>query len=119
MHSTSFVVISGLIAIVLLIILITRLKLHPFFALLISSVLLGIVNDIGVTKSVTAFTHGFGGQLSVTGVVIGLGAMLGGTIGPVRRRGQNSRYHYWFQKTRLDAAECRFGFADYWVAKPV
>lgn len=80
MHSTSFVVISGLIAIVLLIILITRLKLHPFFALLISSVLLGIVNDIGVTKSVTAFTHGFGGQLSVTGVVIGLGAMLGGLL---------------------------------------
>jgi GntP family gluconate:H+ symporter len=74
------VVISGLIAIVLLIILITRLKLHPFFALLISSVLLGIVNDIGVTKSVTTFTHGFGGQLSVTGVVIGLGAMLGGLL---------------------------------------
>lgn len=80
MHSTSFVVISGLIAIVLLIILITRLKIHPFFSLLISSIFLGIVNDIGVTKSVTTFTHGFGSQLSVTGVVIGLGAMLGGLL---------------------------------------
>ncbi|EBA4668731.1 gluconate transporter [Salmonella enterica] len=73
-------VISGLVAIVLLIILITRLKIHPFFSLLISSIFLGIVNDIGVTKSVTAFTHGFGSQLSVTGVVIGLGAMLGGLL---------------------------------------
>ncbi|EDS7589846.1 gluconate transporter [Salmonella enterica subsp. diarizonae] len=73
-------VISGLIAIVLLIILITRLKIHPFFSLLISSIFLGIVNDIGVTKSVTTFTHGFGSQLSVTGVVIGLGAMLGGLL---------------------------------------
>lgn len=80
MHSTSFVVISGLVAIVLLIILITRLKIHPFFSLLISSIFLGIVNDIGVTKSVTTFTHGFGSQLSVTGVVIGLGAMLGGLL---------------------------------------
>ncbi|EGG4280403.1 gluconate transporter [Salmonella enterica] len=73
-------VISGLVAIVLLIILITRLKIHPFFSLLISSIFLGIVNDIGVTKSVTTFTHGFGSQLSVTGVVIGLGAMLGGLL---------------------------------------
>ncbi|MEW9208443.1 gluconate:H+ symporter [Citrobacter werkmanii] len=73
-------VISGLVAIVLLIILITRLKIHPFFSLLISSVFLGIANDIGVTKSVTTFTHGFGSQLSVTGVVIGLGAMLGGLL---------------------------------------
>lgn len=80
MHSTSFVVISGLVAIVLLIILITRLKIHLFFSLLISSLFLGIVNDIGVTKSVTTFTHGFGSQLSVTGVVIGLGAMLGGLL---------------------------------------
>lgn len=80
MHSDSFVVVSGLVAIVILIILITRLKLHPFFSLLISSVFLGIVNDIGVTKSVEAFTHGFGSQLSVTGVVIGLGAMLGGLL---------------------------------------
>ncbi|WP_001736960.1 GntT/GntP/DsdX family permease, partial [Salmonella enterica] len=38
------------------------------------------MNDIGVTKSVTTFTHGFGSQLSVTGVVIGLGAMLGGLL---------------------------------------
>ncbi|EAO5055879.1 gluconate transporter [Salmonella enterica] len=73
-------VISGLVAIVLLIILITRLKIHLFFSLLISSLFLGIVNDIGVTKSVTTFTHGFGSQLSVTGVVIGLGAMLGGLL---------------------------------------
>jgi GntP family gluconate:H+ symporter len=74
------VVISGVLAIVLLVILITRVKLHPFFALLISSVLLGIVNGLGVTKAVGDFTDGFGGQLSVTGVVIGLGAMLGGLL---------------------------------------
>ncbi|HAT1684029.1 TPA: gluconate transporter [Klebsiella oxytoca] len=79
-HATAFVVSSGVVAIALLIILITRIKLHPFFALLIASLFLGIVNGIGVTKTVKTFTHGFGGQLSVTGVVIGLGAMLGGLL---------------------------------------
>lgn len=80
MHTTSFVVISGIVAIALLIILITKIKLHPFFALLVASLFLGIVNGIGVAKTVKTFTHGFGGQLSVTGVVIGLGAMLGGLL---------------------------------------
>ncbi|RKR76541.1 gluconate:H+ symporter [Frondihabitans australicus] len=80
MHSTPFVVISGVLAIVLLVVLITRVKLHPFFALLISSILLGIVNGLGVTDAVGDFTDGFGSQLSVTGVVIGLGAMLGGIL---------------------------------------
>jgi len=79
-HSTPFVVISGVLAIVLLIVLITRVKLHPFFALLISSILLGIVNGLGVTNAVGDFTTGFGGQLGVTGVVIGLGAILGGLL---------------------------------------
>lgn len=79
-HSTSYVVTSGVVAIGLLIILITKLKLHPFFALLISSIFLGVVNGIGVAKTVKTFTHGFGGQLGVTGVVIGLGAMLGGLL---------------------------------------
>lgn len=80
MDTTSFVVISGVVSIGLLIILITKLKLHPFFALLISSLFLGMVNGMGVAKSVKTFTHGFGGQLGVTGVVIGLGAMLGGLL---------------------------------------
>ncbi|WP_213815717.1 gluconate:H+ symporter [Glaciihabitans sp. dw_435] len=80
MHSTLFTVISGILAIVLLVILITRVKLHPFFALLISSILLGIVNGLDVTTAVSTFTDGFGKQLSVTGVVIALGAMLGGIL---------------------------------------
>jgi len=78
--STAFTVISGIAAIILLIVLIARLKLHPFLALLISTVLLGIVNGLGVTTAVDTFTDGFGSQLSVTGVVIGLGAILGGLL---------------------------------------
>lgn len=80
MFSTSFVLISGVCSVILLVLLITRLKLHPFFALLISSICLGVVNGIGVSKTVNVFTHGFGGQLGVTGVVIGLGAILGGLL---------------------------------------
>ena len=79
-RSTAFVAGSGVMAIGLLIVLITNVKLHPFFALLISSLFLGVINGLSVTNTVKTFTHGFGGQLSVTGVVIGLGAMLGGLL---------------------------------------
>ena len=73
-------VISGAAAIVVLILLIVKLKLHPFSALMISSIILGLVNGLGSTKSVSTFTKGFGDQLSVSGVVIGLGAIIGGLL---------------------------------------
>lgn len=49
-------VISGAAAIVVLILLIVKLKLHPFIALMISSIILGLVNGLGSTKSVSTFT---------------------------------------------------------------
>jgi len=78
--STAFTVISGILAVVLLVLLIAKAKLHPFFALLISTLLLGMVNGLGMTGAVDTFTDGFGGQLGVTGVVIALGAILGGLL---------------------------------------
>ena len=78
--SPAFTVISGVLAVVLLVVLISRVKLHPFFALLISTLLLGMVNGLGITGAVDTFTDGFGGQLGVTGVVIALGAILGGLL---------------------------------------
>lgn len=79
-HNATWTVASGILSIGLLILLIAKLKLHPFFALLISSLLLGMVNGLDISSSVKTFTHGFGNQLSVTGIVIGLGAMLGGLL---------------------------------------
>lgn len=73
-------VVSGVAAVVVLVLLIVKLKLHPFIALMISSIGLGLVNGLGTGKTVDTFTDGFGGQLSTSGVVIGLGAIIGGLL---------------------------------------
>lgn len=44
-------VISGAAAIVVLILLIVKLKLHPFIALMISSIILGLVNGLASPRA--------------------------------------------------------------------
>src|SRR5450830_631638 len=51
---------NAFLAIVVLIVMITRLRIHPFIALII-----------------TSFQDGFGGVLGFVGIVLGLGTMLG------------------------------------------
>lgn len=73
------IVISAL-AIVLLVLLITRLKLHPFPALIIAAGFLGIASGVAPTSVIKTFEKGFGGILSSVGLVVGLGCMLGGLL---------------------------------------
>ncbi|MGW7518143.1 GntT/GntP/DsdX family permease [Streptomyces sp. NPDC054796] len=67
-------------AIVFLVLLITKAKLHPFLALAFAALGLGFANGIGPAKTVEHFETGFGDALSGTGPVIGLGTILGGIL---------------------------------------
>lgn len=67
-------------AIVVLILLITKLKLNPFLALTLAAIGLGMVCGLTPVKTVDAFAKGFGGALNKTGPVIGLGTLLGGIL---------------------------------------
>jgi GntP family gluconate:H+ symporter len=67
-------------AIVVLIILITRVRLSPFVALTLSALGLGLVAGVTPGHSIASFTKGFGGALAHTGPVVGLGAVLGGIL---------------------------------------
>ncbi|MFR9728266.1 gluconate:H+ symporter [Saccharopolyspora sp. MS10] len=67
-------------AIVVLILLITKLKLHPFLALMIAALGLGFANGIAPAETAEHFETGFGDALSGTGPVIGLGTILGGIL---------------------------------------
>ena len=64
-------------AIVVLIVMITRLRFHPFIALIISAGLLGLICGMPLSKIVKSFQDGFGGVLGFVGIVLGLGTMLG------------------------------------------
>ena len=64
------------VAILGLIILITKFRIHPFIALIIASWFLGVACGLPLTEVIKHFEKGFGDVLSFVGIVIGLGAML-------------------------------------------
>ena len=64
-------------AIVALIVLIARFKLHPFVVLIAVSLGMGVFAGMPFTAAVKAFQDGVGGVLGFIAVVVGLGTMLG------------------------------------------
>lgn len=60
-----------------LVLLIARLKVHPFIALVGVSLLMGVAAGMSPTAAVKAFQDGVGGALGFIAVVVGLGTMLG------------------------------------------
>jgi GntP family gluconate:H+ symporter len=68
------------IAILALIVLITKFRIHPFIALILASWFLGIACGLPLAEVIKHFEKGFGDVLSFVGIVIGLGAMLGGIL---------------------------------------
>ena len=64
-------------AVVALILLIARFRVHPFIALVVVSLLLGAAAGMPLGSVVTAFQEGVGTALGFIAVVVGLGTMLG------------------------------------------
>jgi GntP family gluconate:H+ symporter len=73
----AFLLWDAAIAIIGLIVLITRLRIHPFIALTIAAGFLGLTSGMPVADVMKSYQDGFGGVLGFVGVVLGLGTMLG------------------------------------------
>ena len=67
----------ALVAVVALIVLIARLKVHPFVALVLASLGMGVAAGMPAADAVRAFQSGVGSALGFIAVVVGLGTMLG------------------------------------------
>ena len=67
----------ALLAVVLLILLIARFKVHPFVALVVVSFGMGAVAGMSPAGLVKAFQDGVGATLGSIAVVVGLGTILG------------------------------------------
>lgn len=67
----------ALAAVLALVVLIARFKLHPFIALVGVSLAMGGVAGMPLADVVKAFQDGVGGALGFIAVVVGLGTMLG------------------------------------------
>jgi GntP family gluconate:H+ symporter len=75
-HGT-FLLLSALCSVVVLIVLIARYKANPFIALMSVSIALAMVTGMPMEAIVQSFEAGVGGTLGHIAVVIGLGTMLG------------------------------------------
>ncbi|MFE2727660.1 gluconate:H+ symporter [Kitasatospora sp. NPDC059327] len=75
--SDAQLLLAVLLSIGAIVVLITRLKLHPFLALTLGSGLLAAVAGAPFDKLLGSFSTGFGATVAGVGLLIGLGAMLG------------------------------------------
>ncbi|MEU4119677.1 gluconate:H+ symporter [Kitasatospora sp. NPDC028055] len=75
--SDSQLLLAVLLSIGAIVLLITKLKLHPFLALTLGSGLLAAVAGAPFDKLLSSFSTGFGSTVASVGLLIGLGAMLG------------------------------------------
>jgi GntP family gluconate:H+ symporter len=68
---------AALLGIVAIVALITFLKLHPFLALSIGALTVGVVAGVDLAVAIASFTTGFGSTAAGVGTLIALGAMFG------------------------------------------
>jgi GntP family gluconate:H+ symporter len=73
-------VVAALVGIATVVLLITWLKVHPFLALIFGSGVLGVVGGLAVADTITSFTTGVGTTVGNVGLLIALGAMIGGLL---------------------------------------
>ena len=66
-----------IIAVIAIIILTTKLKIHAFLALFIISILYGIFAGMPYADIIVSINEGFGGTLGKIGLIIVLGVIIG------------------------------------------
>jgi GntP family gluconate:H+ symporter len=71
---------AALLGIAAVVALISGFKVHPFLALIIGTAVLGVVAGFGITKTIDSFTKGVGSTVGSVGLLIALGAMIGGLL---------------------------------------
>ncbi|MDQ1663194.1 MAG: gluconate:H+ symporter, GntP family [Blastococcus sp.] len=74
---TGQLIAAALIGIAVIVLLITRFKVHPFLSLTIGSLVVGAVATMPMADTVTSFSNGVGSTVASVGLLIALGAMFG------------------------------------------
>jgi GntP family gluconate:H+ symporter len=75
-HDTRLII-ATVVAIAVIVVLITKVKLHPFLSLVLGSLVLGLAAGMPVDKLIKSFSGGVGSTVASVGILIALGAMLG------------------------------------------
>lgn len=108
------------LGIIVMILLVMKTKVHSFMALLIAAMITGIIGGMpisdvtladGTTQTglITAIQDGFGSTLKSTGIIIGLGVMMGGVL---EKSGAAEKMAYSFIKL-IGQKKRRMGAGNY------
>lgn len=76
-HDIQLLLTALISVIVLVVLIVSRIRMHPLLALLLVSLGAGLATGMGLPDVVKSITNGAGKTLGAVGVVIALGAMLG------------------------------------------
>ena len=76
----SMLIVAMVLAVLVLVICTVKLKLHPFFALIATSVVFAAVSGMGMDKMLKGFADGMGGKVADIGLVIALGTVTGALL---------------------------------------
>ncbi|GAB2981851.1 GntP family permease [Nocardioides montaniterrae] len=68
---------AALLGIAAIVVLIVAARLHPFLALMVGGLTVGIVAGVDTATAIASFTTGFGSTAAGVGILIALGAMFG------------------------------------------
>lgn len=74
------VAVHTLIAILVIVILIIRLKVDPVISLVLGALYLGIASGVGLASTIEAITTGFGDIMAEVGLLIGFGVLIGAQL---------------------------------------
>jgi GntP family gluconate:H+ symporter len=109
-HGTSLLMVA-LIAVVGLVILIARFRMHSFLALIIAALFVGLCSGMPLPDIGSSFQSGVGAVLGSIAMVIGLGTVLGKMLaesGGAERIAETLTH--WFGPARLDWAMAAIAF---------
>jgi GntP family gluconate:H+ symporter len=73
-------ILAAVLGIAAVIVLIAWAKWHPFLALVVGTAILGLVAQLGPSKTVTSFSTGLGSTVGSVGLLIALGSMIGALL---------------------------------------
>lgn len=105
------------LGIAVMIILVMKTKTHTFIALLLAALIAGLFGGMDPTSAINAIQDGFGNTLKSTGIIIGLGVMMGGIL---EKTGAAERLAYTFIKAiGKGKEEWALGVTGWLVSIPV
>lgn len=77
MDQSLYLLLITLASIVFLLVMVTRLKIHAFISLLLTSAFVGLAAGMGFDEVLTSIEEGMGSILGFIAVIVGLGSILG------------------------------------------